>query len=128
MLNPNQVTIMPNAPKLNTSNSPIYAPAPFPELPTQTTCTLANLNTISNAHSEHNIQVTHAAVAANISIRRAFVATARQNEKNNVKVQIRPSLAFSLFTKERAMIDIRGANDDKTVPSRSVTAPTWSSS
>jgi hypothetical protein len=69
---------------------------------------------------------TYAAVAANISTRLAFVATARHKQNNKVKAQMRPSLALGSVTKERTTIETRGATDDKTVPSIFVTVLTLS--
>jgi hypothetical protein len=65
---------------------------------------------------------TYAAVAANISTLLALVATARHDENSNVNVHIRPSLALKSVTKERAMIDVKGANDDNIVPKILVTS------
>jgi hypothetical protein len=71
---------------------------------------------------------TYAAVAANISIRRAFVANAKQHENRAVNAHTSPSLAFALLTKDRATIDTKGANEENTVPRTFVTASTWRSS
>jgi hypothetical protein len=67
---------------------------------------------------------TYAAVAAKISTRRAFVATAREHENSMVKAQTRPSLAFGLTTNERTTMDNKGAKEEKTVPSTFVTVST----
>lgn len=67
-------------------------------LPTKTTCTEAN-----------------AAVAANISTRRAPVPKASTKEKAIVKAQTMPSLAPPLLTKLKIIIELKGAKHDITV-------------
>jgi hypothetical protein len=59
---------------------------------------------------------TYAAVAANISIRLAFVAIARLAENTKVKAHTRPSRAGMLVTNASMMIDAIGVSEDAIVP------------
>jgi len=81
-------------PTLTAYNSQTYVPV----LPTNTTITLAK-----------------AAVAANISTRRALVAMARTKEKHSVKAHMMPSLAAILLTTLRMIIELNGVRQDTTV-------------
>jgi len=67
---------------------------------------------------------TYAAVAANISIRLAFVAIARLAENITVKAHTSPSRAGMLVTYDSTMIDIIGVSEDATVPRTLMTADT----
>jgi hypothetical protein len=58
----------------------------------------------------------YAAVAANISIRLAFVAIARLAENANVKAHTTPSRADVLVTNDRTIIETIGVSEDATVP------------
>jgi hypothetical protein len=61
-------------------------------------------------------RATYAAVAANISIRLAFVAIARLAENATVKAQTSPSRADTLVTNDRTIIETIGVSEDATVP------------
>jgi hypothetical protein len=86
-------------------------------LPTKTTCTLANLQQMSTRNTVRLCLLnTYAAVHAKISILRAFVTTAKPQEKIKVHAQRTASLPPKFFTKYNMMIETKGVIDAKAVP------------
>ena len=62
------------------------------------------------------IDQTHAAVAANISMRRARVARARLSENIDVNPHTRPSQEAALSVNDNATMEAIGISEDATVP------------
>ena len=60
--------------------------------------------------------ITYAAVAANISMRRARVARARLKENNSVKKHTRLSRVAVLLVNDNATTESIGISEDATVP------------
>jgi hypothetical protein len=82
---------------------------------------------LSISFTRLKIRETYAAVAANISIRLALVATAKVAENMTVNKQTSPSLACIRVTNDRLITATKGASEDTTVPMASTTVSTcWS--